>query len=179
MDFKHDPSTDFASVRALSKEDAKNEIEALREGIEYHNYLYYVKGEPRISDAVSDQLLGRLQELETAFPEFDSADSPTRRVGAEPSSKLERVQHHGPMLSLTATRDREEIADFVNHVRESTSAERVTFTTEPKFDGVSIEVVYENGRFKYGATRGDGMTGEDISDTLKTVRSVPPPVAGR
>ena len=91
MDFKKNPRTDFKEPDRVSKEEAKEEIEALKEGIEYHNHLYYVKNRPEISDAVYDRLFRRLQDLEEAFPEFQSLDSPTRRVGAEPVSELKKV----------------------------------------------------------------------------------------
>lgn len=173
MDFKRNPRTDFKDVHSLSSKEAEEEIQALREGIEYHDYLYYVKNRPEISDAVYDKLFRRLQELEAAFPQFESADSPTHRVGAEPVSKLAKVSHTAPMLSLNAVLEETEVADFVHFVHKNAPADEVSLTLEPKFDGASVEIVYDDGAFKYGATRGDGQTGEDISENLKTVRSIP------
>lgn len=173
MDFKKNPRTDFKDIEKLNKDAAKAEIEALREGIEYHNYLYYVKNQPEISDATYDKLLKRLQELEEAFPEFESPDSPTRRVGAEPVSNLKKVSHAAPMLSLNAVLEEKEISDFVDFILKNSPGNEVAFILEPKFDGASVEVVYEDGTFEYGATRGDGETGEDISKNLKTIHSIP------
>jgi len=173
MQFRSNPSTDFRDVEGMSQEEAAEEIEALRDGIEYHDYLYYVKNKPQISDAVYDKLFARLQELEEAFPDLQSDQSPTRRVGAEPLSKLAKVRHSAPMLSLNAVLDEKEVSEWVDTVGRDTNKEEGVFVLEPKFDGVSIEVVYRDGVFQYGATRGDGETGEDISENLKTVHTVP------
>lgn len=173
MDFKKNPKTDFKDVDELSEKDAKEEVEALREGIEFHNYRYYVKNDPVISDASYDKLLARLQDLEEAFPDLQSEDSPTRRVGAPPADELKRVEHTETMLSLNAAIEASEIEDWFDFIARNSDEKDMEYVVEPKFDGVSVEVVYENGRFKYGATRGDGQTGEDISANLKTVRSLP------
>jgi DNA ligase (NAD+) len=173
MDFKKNPHTDFKDTGKISKEEAREEIEALKEGIEYHNHLYYVEDQPQISDDTYDKLLRRLEELEKAFPEFESVDSPTHRVGAEPVSKLKKVRHTAPMLSLNAVLEEKEVEDFVDFVRRNSKDGEVSFVLEPKFDGISVEVVYENGKYKYGATRGDGQTGEDISENLKTIHAIP------
>ena len=173
MDFKRDPSTNFKPISSVSKKKAEEEIEALRDGIEYHNYLYYVKNKPEISDETYDKLLARLQKLEDAFPEFRSPDSPTQRVGARPVSKLRKVKHAVSMLSLNAVLEEKEVEQFITFVRRNSANEDVSLVSEPKFDGTSIEVVYRDGMFKYGATRGDGETGEDVSANLKTIRSIP------
>ncbi len=172
MDFKKHPSTDFKDIERLSKQEAAEEMEGLREGIDYHDYLYYVKNQPQISDAVYDQLFHRLQELEDAFPELQSENSPTRRVGAEPVNKLGKAKHTSPMLSLRAVYSKEEVKAFVDFVRDSVEGEN-TYVTEPKFDGVSVEIVYQDGEFQRGATRGDGDTGEEITRNLRTVRTLP------
>ncbi len=117
MDFKKNPKTDFKPVGKLNKEQARREIEALREAIEYHDYLYYVKDQPAISDETYDKLFRRLQELEEAFPEFASPNSPTQRVGGKPAAKLEKVRHTAPMLSLNAVYREKEAADFDRMVR--------------------------------------------------------------
>lgn len=171
--FKKKPPTDFQKIEDLSKKQAQQEIEALREGIEYHNHRYYVKNDPVIADAVYDKLFHRLQKLEEAFPELQSENSPTRRIGAAPVDELKRVKHHAPMLSLNAVLEESDIEDWFDFVTRTNKEETHEYVVEPKFDGVSIEVVYENGRFEYGATRGDGQTGEDITDNLRTVRSLP------
>jgi DNA ligase (NAD+) len=173
MDFKKNPKTKFKAVEKLSEEEARREIEALREGIEYHNYLYYVKDQPRISDAVYDKLFKRLQELEEAFPPLQSDVSPTRRVGAPPADELKKVKHAEAMLSLNAGLEEEKAREFDDFVRRNTDSQKVVYVLEPKFDGLSVEVVYEEGMLKYGATRGDGERGEDISDNLKTIPTVP------
>lgn len=173
MDFKKNPKTDFEDVEGLVKEEAREEAEALREGIEYHDYLYYVKNQPRISDAVYDRLFRRLQELEDAFPDLRSDISPTQRVGAEPVDELKKVRHADPMLSLNSALEEKDVRNFHDFVRRNTKDKQVEYVLEPKFDGLSVEVVYENGRFQYGATRGNGEIGEDISENIKTIRVVP------
>lgn len=157
----------------MGKKEARKEVEALREGIEYHNYLYYVKNQPKISDSVYDKLFSRLQELEEAFPDMQSDTSPTRRVGAEPVDKLKKVKHANSMLSLNAGLEEKEVREFDDFVRRNIKEDDMTYVLEPKFDGFSVEVTYEKGVFKYGATRGDGETGEDISENLKTIGPVP------
>ena len=173
MDFKKNPGTDFKEIDSLCKKEAQKEIEALREGLEYHNYLYYVKNQPKISDATYDRLFHRLKKLEEAFPEFQSETSPTRRVGAPPVDKLKKVRHTSPMLSLNAVLEEKEVEEFVDFVRRNTKTDKLRFVLEPKFDGFSVEVAYKNGEFQYGATRGDGREGEDISENLKTIGSLP------
>ncbi len=173
MDFKKNPRTDFKDSAKLSKEQARQEIDALREGIEYHDYLYYVKDQPAISDETYDKLFRRLQDLEQAFPEFASADSPTQRVAGQPAARLEKVRHTAPMLSLSSVYREKEVEDFVRMVRREAGSQRIEYTAEPKFDGLSVEVVYERGTFVRGTTRGDGETGEDISHNIKVLRAVP------
>ncbi|MFW6140434.1 MAG: NAD-dependent DNA ligase LigA [Acidobacteriota bacterium] len=173
MDFKNNPKTDFNDIDKLTKKKAEKQIKDLREGIEYHNYLYYVKNQPKISDRTYDKLFKRLQELEEAFPEFKSGTSPTQKIGAPPVSKLKKVEHTVMMLSLNAALEREEVSDFDDFIRRNTGRSQVAYVVEPKFDGLSVEIVYEKGEFKYGATRGDGQTGEDISENIKAIRAVP------
>jgi len=173
MDFKHKPDTRFRDIDKLSKKAAAEEADALREGINYHDYLYYVKNSPEISDAVYDKLFHRLQDLEAAFPELQEPDSPTARIGAEPVSKLEKVKHRAPLLSLQATLEPSEIKSFIDAARSKADQKTLDFTLEPKFDGLSVEVVYEQGHFKYAATRGNGEVGEDVSLNLKTIHTLP------
>jgi DNA ligase (NAD+) len=173
MDFKKNPKTRFRDVEKLTKEDARAQIEALREGIECHDYLYYVKNGPKISDATYDTLFRRLDELEQAFPELASDDSPTKRIGAEPVDELKKVRHAATMLSLHAVYEEPEVEDFDERIRREMKARRAEYVAEPKFDGLSVEVVYEDGVFIRGTTRGDGQTGEDISENLKTIRAIP------
>jgi DNA ligase (NAD+) len=173
MDFKKNARTDFKDIDDLTRKAARKEVEALREGIDYHDYLYYVKNRPKISDAVYDKLFKRLEELEAAFPELQSDTSPTRRLGAAPEDKLEKINHQAPMLSLNAALKEKKVKDFCYFVQRRSDGNPASYVLEPKFDGISVEIVYENGHFKYGATRGDGLTGEDISKNLITIRSVP------
>lgn len=172
-DFKKNPSTDFKKVSELDTREARDEIEALREGIDYHDRRYYVRNDPVISDAEYDKLFRRLQELEEAFPEYRSPNSPTRRVGAEPLDELPRVRHTAPMLSLDAKFDWDEVREYGDFVRGEAGDNDVSFVVEPKFDGVSVEVVYDRGKLDFAATRGDGHTGEEITANMRTVRSLP------
>jgi len=172
MDFKKNPRTKFKPINNMSKKEARSEIQALREGIDYHDYLYYVKNSPVISDATYDKLFHRLEALESDFPEFQSDTSPTRRVGAPPVDNLRKIKHAASMLSLRAAIEEKEVKSFDAFVRKNTD-EKIAYVLEPKFDGFSVEVVYKNGEFEYGATRGDGEHGEDISENLKTIGALP------
>jgi DNA ligase (NAD+) len=173
MDFKKNPKTRFKPVSRLGKAEASREIRALREGIEYHDDLYYVKNRPVISDETYDKLFRRLQDLESAFPEFASPSSPTQRVGGKAASGLKPVTHTSPMLSLNSVYNESEVEAFDTMVRRESGRARPAYTAEPKFDGLSVEVVYENGLFLRGSTRGDGQTGEDISRNIRTIKAVP------
>lgn len=173
INLKKRPRIDFKNVKKLSIEEARNEVKSLRQAIEYHNYLYYVKNQPEISDTVYDKLFHRLQELEQAFPDLQSDTSPTRRIGAPPLEKLNKIRHTAPMLSLHASYDEEEVKRFDEFIHRSTGEQKIIYVLEPKFDGLSVEIVYRDGIFQYGATRGDGETGEDISENLKTIGAVP------
>lgn len=173
MDFKKKPDTNFRELDQLDKKEAAEEARALREGVNYHDYLYYVKDSPEIADAVYDKLFQRLQDLEEAFPGIKTDDSPTRRVGAEPVSRLKKVEHRAPLQSLQATLEADAVRSFLKRAREKAGKQSIRFILEPKFDGLSVEVVYEKGRFGYGATRGNGEVGEDISHNLKTIRTLP------
>ncbi len=173
MDYKRKPNTHFKSISELSKDEARRQARALREGIEYHDYWYYVKNAPKISDASYDKLFRRLQDLEEAFPDLATDDSPTQRIGAAPVDTLEKVKHASPMQSLHAVYKEDEVEDFDRLVRGKTETKTADYVVEPKFDGLSVEVVYENGTLARGATRGDGQTGEDVSRNIKTIRAVP------
>jgi DNA ligase (NAD+) len=175
MDFKHDPDTDsdFKNPEALSKKEAKEQVQALRKTIEYHDYLYYVKNSPAISDHTYDILFDRLRELEETWPDLRSSDSPTQKVGAPPVDSLEKRKHTAPMLSLDAVKEQEQVAKFHDTMADHISLEKDWYVMEPKFDGLSVEVVYRDGSLEYGATRGDGETGEDITENLKTIGALP------
>ncbi len=169
MDLKKNPPAVFKDIKKLMPARARGEVESLREAIDHHNYLYYVKSDPKIADAAYDRLFRRLLELEEAFPELQSPTSPTRRVGAAPVSELRKVRHTAPLLSLNSVLDETEAEDFDDFIRRNADGKPVHYVLEPKFDGFSVEVVYRDGLFAYGATRGDGTTGEDISENLKTI----------
>jgi DNA ligase (NAD+) len=168
MDFKKNPKTNFKSVDKLSKEDAQTQIYKLREAIEYHNELYYVKNAPEISDRAYDKLFKRLEELEEAFPEYRSADSPTGAVGARPVDELKKVRHRRPMLSLEAALEQQDAEKLEERINKADKSD-VEYILEPKFDGLSVEMIYEQGKFIRGSTRGDGETGEDITENIKVI----------
>ncbi|MCO6411980.1 MAG: NAD-dependent DNA ligase LigA [Thiogranum sp.] len=153
--------------------------EKLREKIRYHNYRYYVLDDPEIPDAEYDRLLKELQELEQAHPELITADSPTQRVGAEPLAEFGEVRHEMPMLSLDNAFSDEELGDFDRRVRERLKVDSVEYTAEPKLDGLAVSMLYEDGVLVRGATRGDGTTGEDITQNVRTIDSVPLRLMGK
>jgi len=153
--------------------DPRREIERLRAEIERHNYLYHVLDRPEISDAEYDRLFRRLIELEEEHPELVTPDSPTQRVGAPPAEGFAPVPHAIPMLSLANAFDEDELRDFDRRVRELLGVDSVRYVAEPKLDGLSVELVYRDGRFVRGSTRGDGRVGEDVTSNLRTIRSIP------
>lgn len=150
----------------------QREIEQLREQIERHNYLYYVKAEPEISDQEFDALLRRLSDLEEAHPELITPDSPTQRVGGQPLGEFATVEHRVPMLSMDNTYNPQELREFHDRVVKLLG-ENPVYVAEPKIDGVSISLLYEKGLFVRGATRGDGRRGDDVTHNLRTIHSLP------
>jgi DNA ligase (NAD+) len=152
---------------------AQKRIRRLREQIERHNRLYYVEDAPEITDAEYDRLFRELQALEAEHPELRSADSPTQRVGGAPRAQFDEVRHRIPMLSIANAFDEEEVRAFDRRVSQALGAERVEYAAEPKLDGLAVSLVYREGAFVQGATRGDGTTGEDVTANLRTVRSIP------
>lgn len=151
----------------------RERAERLRREIERHNYLYYVLDRPEISDAEFDRLFRELADLETRHPELRSPDSPTQRVGARPSEAFGEVRHAVPMTSMDNAFSEEEARDWDRRCRQGLERERVAYTAEPKFDGTSVALRYERGVLLQGGTRGDGMTGEDITANVRTIRTVP------
>ena len=149
----------------------KNQIDNLRKALTHHAKLYYVFDAPEISDFEYDRMYAELLKLEAEYPEFDSPDSPTKRVGGTPLDKFEKVVHTRRMDSLSDVFSYEELLDFVNKVRAEIPD--VTFSVEPKIDGLSVSLIYENGVLKIGATRGDGNVGEDVTQNIKTIFSIP------
>lgn len=171
--YKKTPFPRFRDTGKLSEKQARKEVDRLRDAIEYHDYLYYIKNKPAVSDSEYDRLFRRLEELEEEFPDLDSELSPTHKVGAAPLDKLKKKKHAAAMLSLRSSTEKKDILDFIKNMKDKAGGDDTAFVIEPKFDGLSVEVAYEKGRFVYGATRGDGETGEDITENIKTVRSLP------
>ncbi|UCE07633.1 MAG: NAD-dependent DNA ligase LigA [bacterium] len=158
----------------MSLQEINERINKLREDINYHNYRYYILDDPEISDAEYDRLMRELQSLEHQYPELITSDSPTQRVGVTPLEAFETVAHTLPMLSLDNGFDEGEIREFDTRIRKLLlPGERIEYVAEPKFDGLAVELVYEAGQFTVGSTRGDGMVGENITQNLKTIRTVP------
>ena len=153
--------------------NTKERIAALRREIRHHDRLYYTKDRPEISDAEYDRLFRELVDLEAAHPDLVTGDSPTQRVGAPPLDELTKVPHEKPMLSLDSITDQEDVRAFDARMKRELETEHVVYTAEPKFDGLSVELVYDRGRFVRGATRGDGMVGEDVTINLRTIRALP------
>ena len=150
------------------------QIQLLREEINQHNINYYVNDSPIVSDAEYDQLLRQLDELEKENPKFITPDSPTQRIGAAPLSEFQQLTHRLPMLSLANAMNSNELNEFDEQVKKGLGLEvKIEYVAEPKLDGLAVELIYEKGKFTHGSTRGDGTTGEDITQNLKTIRAIP------
>lgn len=157
----------------MDKESAQKRISELRNAIEYHNSRYYQQDAPEISDAEYDSLMRELQHLETLHPDENISSSPTQRVGAAPLSKFAAFRHPQSMLSLANAFSVEDILDFDSRIRRLAQIDAIDYVAEPKLDGLAVNLIYENGLFLRGATRGDGATGEDVTQNLKTISSLP------
>ena len=151
----------------------QQQLEALRQAIRRHDELYYGHSRPEISDTEYDKLLKTLQCLEEQFPELVTPDSPTQRVGGAPLPQFQKVQHEFPLLSLDSEMTEASVQAFDERVRRELQEATVGYSAEPKFDGLSVELTYEQGVFMRGATRGDGTTGEDVTHNLRTIRTLP------
>jgi len=161
-------------IMVPAREEIRKELLRLRQEIEKHNRHYYVLDDPLISDAEYDHLFRRLLDLEKQHPELAAPDSPTQRVGAPPLEKFATVRHTLPMLSLNNANNQEEMEEFEERIRRFLkSSQPIEYVVEPKIDGVAVELVYDQGRFVVGSTRGDGINGEDITLNLKTICSIP------
>jgi len=156
----------------LSK-DVGKKIESLREKIRHHEYLYYVLDQPEISDAEFDKLMKQLKDLESEHPDLLTPDSPTQRVGGKPREGFVKVAHSSPMLSLDNTYSEEELRGWERRVHELSGRKDVDYVCELKLDGMSLALIYEDGRLVRGVTRGDGSVGEDVTLNVRTVRSIP------
>ena len=157
----------------MDKNAASKRIIELRNILEYHNKRYYQQDDPEISDIEYDRLMRELQELEHQYPDDDLASSPTQRVGAAPLAKFASVAHPSTMLSIKDAFSTKEIIDFDVRLKRSLGTDFISYVVEPKIDGLAINLIYENGNFVRGATRGDGITGEDVTQNLKTISSLP------
>ncbi len=158
---------------ARAAHGVRQEIERLRREIEHHNHRYHVLDDPEVTDAEYDELFRRLEALERAHPELVTDDSPTRRVGAAPVAGFETVMHRQQMLSLQNATTREELDEFDARIRRFLGRDTIVYAGEPKMDGVAVELVYEHGTLTIGSTRGDGITGENVTPNIRTIKSVP------
>ena len=162
----------------MDQTEAEKTIAQLREEIRKHDQLYYQDAAPLISDREYDRLYKELVDLETQFPDLLTPDSPTQRVGGKPLQAFSQIRHRAPMLSLDNTYSEEEVANFYKRITRLLPDEKIPVVIEPKVDGVAVSVMYEKGRLKYAATRGDGVVGDDITQNVKTIRSVPHQLRG-
>src|ERR1700731_4444783 len=158
---------------AAAAKDVEQKIGALREKIRYHEHLYYALDNPEISDTAFGQLMQQLQQLEAEHPTLITPDSPTQRVGGRPREGFVKVRHSSPMLSLDNTYNEEELRAWERRVHELTGRKDVDYVCELKLDGMSLALIYEDGKLVRGITRGDGSVGEDVTLNVRTVRSVP------
>jgi DNA ligase (NAD+) len=164
------PKLDFQDAEELTEEEAEEQVELLREAVEYHDYRYYVENNPVISDKAYDRLFNSLQKLEWKF-DLQTENSPTQRVGGETLNQLESREHVKEMLSIDASDEAEEVRNFADRVEQK--AGNIQYHLEPKFDGLSVEFVYENGELEAAVTRGNGVDGDDITENIRTIGSVP------
>src|SRR5436853_3895654 len=162
----------------MTEAEVRTRIETLRREITEHNRRYYEEAAPTISDREYDRLYKELVDLETQFPELVTPDSPTQRVGEKPLRAFAQVQHRVPMLSLDNTYSEEEVVNFYKRITRLLPEEKIPVVIEPKVDGVAVSVMYEDGKLKYAATRGDGSVGDVITQNIKTIKSVPHQLPG-
>ena len=153
--------------------DEKERIQQLRESLHRHNYNYYVKNNPEISDQEFDQLMAELQTLEARHPEMADENSPTMRVGSDLNHEFTQITHVYPMLSLGNTYNREDVRAFYQRVQEGLNGQPFEICCELKFDGLSISLTYEHGKLLHAVTRGDGEKGDDVTDNIRTIRTIP------
>jgi DNA ligase (NAD+) len=163
----------------MERRRAEKRAEELRREILRHDYFYYTKNRPSISDEKYDELRRELESIERAFPDLATPDSPTQRIGAPPRSELPTVAHLRPMLSLESASNPDEAREFDRRIKRSLDRKSVRYTAEPKFDGLSIELVYEDGILTRAATRGDGTRGEEITPNVRTISAVPLRLMGK
>ncbi len=162
-----------SAIRGVEKQ-----IDELRETLRYHEYLYYGLDAPEVSDAQYDTWMRELRALEDAHPELRTPDSPTQRVGGKPKEGFAKVAHSRPMLSLDNAYNEEELREWDRRVRELAGGDEIAYACELKLDGLSLALTYQVGRLVRGVTRGDGVTGEDVTSNVRTIRSVPLSISG-
>src|SRR5216110_2605810 len=165
-------------MKNMTEAEACARIETLRRDITEHNRRYYEEAAPTISDREYDRLYNELVDLETQFPDLVTPDSPTQRVGGKPLRAFAQIQHRVPMLSLDNTYSEDEVANFYRRITRLLPEGKIPVVVEPKVDGVAVSVMYENGKLKYAATRGDGSIGDDITQNIRTIKSVPHQLPG-
>ncbi|MCD6337283.1 MAG: NAD-dependent DNA ligase LigA, partial [Candidatus Marinimicrobia bacterium] len=163
----------------MNKKNAQIRISELSEILQEHNYRYYVLDDPSISDAEYDKLFRELQGLEKDFPEYSDPNSPTKRVGGAALDAFSSREHSLPMLSLANALNENELKEFYKRLQKNTGLDEIELVGEPKLDGLGVELIYRNGSFEAGLTRGDGYTGEDITENLKTIRQIPLKLHGK
>jgi DNA ligase (NAD+) len=164
---------------AQDEKQAAKRVARLRDEIEEHNRRYYEQAAPTISDREYDRRYKELVDLESKFPELVTSDSPTQRVGGKPLKAFEPIEHRVPMLSLDNTYSEEEVADFYARIARLLPNEKIPVVIEPKVDGVAVSLLYENGKLRHAATRGDGTVGDDITQNIRTIRAVPDQLRGK
>ena len=157
---------------------AAKRVAQLRREIKEHDRHYYEEAAPVISDREYDRLYRELLDLEARFPQLVAPDSPTQRVGGKPLEAFAQIQHRLPMLSLDNTYSEQEVANFYRRITRLLPYEKIPVVIEPKVDGVAVSLLYENGKLQYAATRGDGVVGDDITQNVRTIRSVPERLRG-
>jgi DNA ligase (NAD+) len=163
---------------ALDEKQAAGRVAELRREIEEHNHHYYQQAAPAISDREYDQLYRELSDLEKRFPKLAAPDSPTQRVGGQPLKAFAQITHRVPMLSLDNTYSEEEVKDFYRRMERLLPNRKIPVVIEPKVDGVAVSLLYEKGELRYAATRGDGTVGDDITQNIRTIRSLPKQLKG-
>jgi DNA ligase (NAD+) len=173
--YVRDPPTEFAPATDLSAEEAREQAARLRAAIRFHDRRYYVESDPVIADRTYDALFARLEDLEEEF-DLRTDDSPTRRVGGDPVDEFDTVEHVAPMLSIDQSGEEEDVREFDERVRDEVGP--VTYVCEPKFDGISVEVVYEEGKLVRATTRGDGREGDDVTRNVRTIGAIPQRLRG-
>jgi DNA ligase (NAD+) len=157
----------------MDKKQAKKELKSLKERIKLHDHKYYVENKPQISDYEYDMLISQVKNIESKYPELADKDSPTKNIGKDTIDGFKKLKHRVPMLSIDNTYSYDELIEFDKRIKKNLPGQNVSYTAELKIDGVSVSLFYHKGVFQHGATRGDGKTGDDVTNNLKTIKSIP------